>query len=66
MTCPICDYLTGLRDAAASGSYESNIAITKLAEHEQRYHPERCEHGRYECSACLGVLHATLPDGERV
>jgi hypothetical protein len=50
MTCPICDYLTGLRDAAASGSYESNIAITKLAEHEQRYHPERCEHGRYECN----------------
>jgi hypothetical protein len=53
MTCPICGYLIGLRDAAASGSYESNRTAALLAEHEERYHPERCEHGltRSECNS---------------
>jgi hypothetical protein len=51
--CPTCDYLTRLRDGAASGSSERNIATANLDDHERRYHPERCEHGitRSECNS---------------
>lgn len=51
--CSTCDYLTGLRDKAASGSEKKNIATTALVNHERQFHPERCEHGltRSECNS---------------
>jgi hypothetical protein len=51
--CPTCDYLTGLRDKAPSGSAGKSNAIVLLDDHEAQFHPERCEHGltRSECNS---------------